>query len=251
MTIPILLLLAAVLVGVTVNLLWQLWKKRLAPPTPSARVGRSAEADCNVAVHEAGHGVTAWACTTVKTIDRIDIDGDGDDVAGTHERLSLALESHEATWCDVVIKLGGVAAEVMVYGKIRTWTARTDLVEARALAKQILQRNAAAPSWATPKGQAATLPLDLMYDPPLSEEEHRVLDHAYRMARTVVSAYRDGHGRLVGVLLYKRHMTNAEVLAVLGPRTFYVRNVVSSIIRGKGEPAAWFHLPTPEKAAAG
>lgn len=249
----ILLLLASVLAGMLIESAWRRRREAAAPadePAPGpARAGRSAETDCNVAVHEAGHGVTAWACTMVKTIDRIDIDvSDNEDTAGRHEHSDLRLTADAALWCDTVIKLGGLAAEVMMYGKMKTWTASSDLLQARGLVRQLAARGATEPPWITITG-SNMLPFGRMYDPPLSDEELRIIGHAYRMARMVVSTHRERHGRLVGALLYKRQMTSADVRAVLGHRPFYVLNIVSTIIRNKGEPCAWFYMPKPPESA--
>ena len=241
----VLLFLASVLAG----LLIESNRKRRRGPGP-ARPGRSAEVDCNVAVHEAGHGVAAWACTMAHTIDRISIDvADEEDAAGKCGVLVLPLTASAALWCNAVINLGGLAAEVMMYGKMKTWTARRDLLQARALVGQLIAREATEPPWSTIAGPY-TLPFGRMYDPPLSDEELRVIGHAYRMARTVVSTHRERHGRLVGALLYKRQMSNADVLSVLGHRPFYVFNIVSTIIRDKGEPDAWFYMPKPPRSAS-
>jgi ATP-dependent Zn protease len=253
LAVAILLLLASVLVGMLIE---STRKRRRDAATPArepgpTHAGRSVEMDCNVAVHEAGHGVTAWACTMVKTIDRIDIDVvDSEDTAGRHEHSDLRLTADAALWCDVVIKLSGLAAEVMMYGKMKTWTASSDLLQARGLVRQLVARGSLEPPWST-STESNILPFDRMYDPPLSDEELRIIGHAYRMARTVVSTHRERHGRLVGALLYKRQMTSADVQAVLGHRPFYVLNIVSTIIRNKGEPGAWFYMPKPPKSTSG
>jgi len=246
----LLVLLAAILAGMFWRVVDSWVKRRWAPAAPpDVPAGRSAYEDCRMAVHEAGHCVTAWASTTTKTIERVGIDMEIDGEEGRHERSVLILDSDEALWCNAVIKLGGLAAEMMMYGRTRTGGSSSDLLQARAFVRQLAERGATKPPWPAPS-VTSTIPFERMFDSKLSDEERRIFGEAYRMARTVISAHRDKHARLVGALLYQRRMNSAEVLSTLGRRPFYVVNLVSCIIHGEREPTAWFYLPKPRETGA-
>jgi ATP-dependent Zn protease len=239
-TIVVLIVLLALAAGAA----WERWGK--PPPAPPSdepdapsRPARSMDTDRNLAVHEAGHAVTAWACTMVQRIDRIDLDAD-EGRRGITVYDYFSHDSDDALWCSIVIGLGGVAAELMVDGKVRSGPAENDLLKARQTAAKLCARGVDTPPWGD-HGHVRSLPLEKMYTT-LSTGERQVLDHAYRMARALVWTYRPGHTRLVKILLAERKVSEIAVVKALGPRRFFIGNFISSMLRQK-PPKAWFYIP--------
>lgn len=203
--------------------------------------------DTHAAIHEAGHAVTSWACTMVAHVRRVSIDNDrfegiDPEWRAYTLRTDYRLTSSEAdrTWCELVIHLGGIAAVARVRGRVSTAPFRIDLQHARECARKILSLGSADPPWHRLGAFDKRLPFDAMFAD-LSEGERTVIERGYFKARAVLGQHQVRLSKLISALLTRRTLREVDIDAVLGPRTFVVRNLVVNLIRLR--PAkAWFYM---------
>lgn len=220
---------APVLFGVCVGL-FLLFAQRWAVRRASARndrkaaEGRSRVAvhdECLTAEHEAGHALAAWACFLVDRIVVASIDGSPH---VTH-RFWLPRFKGDQEWCDMVISLAGIAAELMVNSRARTGGSASDIVAARASATWIIEHKATVPWDAV---DVKSLPFAHLFDPPLSSEERACLETGFSKARQLLRDGADRHARMVSALLCHRRMTYEDILAVLGNRHWMRAKVIGA-----------------------
>lgn len=166
-----------------------------------------------VAVHEAGHAITAWLCTAVVNINHITISDHGGQTNVTMTKKSL-----DAFWCDLVITLAGFAAEVTIYRNGRSGPMANDLLIARELANILIQNGANTSPWK--KVSSGTLNFQKMFQQPLSENERQVIEAGYQHARYLLQQHLSSHHRLVVYLLRHRTVTEKEMETLFGKRTF-------------------------------
>ena len=181
------------------------------------RAWTAAQSDeCKMAVHECGHAVAAWCCTAVSAIGGITMEREtGGGVLYTFVfKMGSVADSH---WCDTVISLAGIAAEVHTYGRCRGGPARTDLSKAREAARELVKLGSPSPPWGKSK-HLNVLPFDKVWEDAPSAAEVAILSQAYRMARDIVKAHGHSFYRLVSVLLTRKTVTEKEAAVVLGRR---------------------------------
>jgi ATP-dependent Zn protease len=117
-----------------------------------------------------------------------------------------------------VIVLGGVAAEVFVFGRAKVASAATDLLRARDLAGQIARARVAAPWAPSAARDGAAMPFKDLYKPPLKKVELEIIDQGYRMARSILVRREESYQRLVARLTGYRTLDAGDLLAMLGDR---------------------------------
>lgn len=158
------------------------------------------------AVHEAGHALVALRCTLVEQVLFATID------LGEQPRVEYVLAGDPRyEWCDAVIALSGIAAEVMVFGSFRSRLSRSDLVAARMRAESIVS-SGVVPRCVVPDAGCGLDFSKVFADPP-SARVLAVMDDAYRTARSILRGHVAAHGQLVGRLLHFEQ-TEASALAV-------------------------------------
>ncbi len=108
---------ASIMVVACLLAFW-IWRVVSQPPdwAPDRRVWDSPGVppdtdDARAAVHEVGHVVCAWACTDVGNVESAVICPTG----GTTTFTMRDGDRQDLLWCRLIIKLGGVAGEAMVY----------------------------------------------------------------------------------------------------------------------------------------
>jgi ATP-dependent Zn protease len=228
--------LAATLLGWMIVRLW----RPVARRRPSVAAGE----DGRTAVHEAGHTVVSWTCSVVYEISEVSIDPRDDD----EEREAFTLykvfkvqdETPRGQWCRTVMNLGGLAAEMMVYGRIRTGGSWKDLAIARRRASWLVEVGETTPPWKLMAEGVGVPKFAEMFEEPISEEEVRVLNICWRMARAVLSAHREGHGTLAEALVKNRKVDGGGVALALGRRLY--DNPVIRIMR-RLVLDEWFYIP--------
>ena len=216
------------------------------PATPSAKPEprvQAAAVDQRLAVHEAGHAVLTWSCAIVCEFTMVSIDAREEHDADGFV-LYKVFAFYDATprgqWCRVVMNLGGIAAETMVYGKFRSGGRESDLLKARRRAAWLVECGETTPPWKITVDDVKAPPFAEMFEDPPSPEEVAVLAACWRMARSVLSAYRPGHGTLAEALVTKRHMDSDGVALVLG-RRLYSHPVLRVLRRLTMDE--WFYVP--------
>ena len=182
--------------------------RRPSAGLPKAVPDFAATEEVRTAVHEAGHAVVASRATMVNHI----CDSRVHDMGGEVEYSILCAKGQAET--SMVIKLGGIAAELMVYGTFRAKQCEKDLVGARALIEET------DPLRLDPWDGAPVTFLKKAYANPLTEKEEQVLLRAYCMARRMVEREQRVHGILVGHFLTAGTLTESHFKRFFGSRAF-------------------------------
>jgi ATP-dependent Zn protease len=180
------------------------------------------------AVHEAGHTVTAWCCTLVPEIGDVTIEAED---GGATRMWLYSQDSHESRWCDMVIYLAGMAAEIAAFGKVKTRGCGPDIERALSQAKKIAESGNVTPPWKSPS-RKKSLEFDKMIHS-LDPQHAKVLSEGYRMAYSILEAHGNRFYKVVSVLLTKKTASSTDIEAVLGPRAFVK-------IMGIPVAAGWF-----------
>lgn len=173
-----------------------------------------------VCVHEAGHALCAWACTKVRHIDYIKIHTMGNgSMQAWWPRQNIA-----GMWSDLVISMGGLAAETAYYGRAYTGNGKTDLKMCLDAAIQLEKWNADIPPWSTMTWRQYPAFSKLFSQ--LSDRQHSILQHAYAMSRHILETHQQRFRQLTDELVKQRRadstfqMEGKEIEALLGDRCF-------------------------------
>jgi hypothetical protein len=198
------------------------------PNEASTTTPRSTTTPSRCAVHEAGHTVADWYCTSVarvlevSTIDPelAEVDGDGGAALG-HTVCVRRSGDAAAKWCEVSCLLAGLAAELLVFKRARSrWGAWGDIASAREIARKLVDT---APPWPTTREHVPDLARCLARALP---GEVAVLTVAYAESRRVVGAR---HAQLLAVARAldnapavdgRRTLSEDDLEALLGSRCF-------------------------------
>jgi len=140
-------------------------------------------------------------------------------------------DSHESRWCDMVIYLAGMAAEIAAFGKVKTRGCGPDIERALSQAKKIAESGNVTPPWKSPS-RKKSLEFDKMIHS-LDPQHAKVLSEGYRMAYSILEAHGNRFYKVVSVLLTKKTASSTDIEAVLGPRAFVK-------IMGIPVAAGWF-----------
>lgn len=168
-----------------------------------------------IAVHESGHALCAWSCRLVKEIDKVHtvMESRG---GLTHFTL-YDFDTVPGQWCDLVITLAGMAAEIKVYGRTHSGRSHGDLTRCFEIADYLAQANELTPPWKkTPT--RTTLPFHKMFRQ-LSPTQRSIIDQAYDMAHLILHRYDDKFHHLIRVLLDKKNLGIPEVEDALGSKS--------------------------------
>jgi hypothetical protein len=228
---------------------WARWLRWMAPPAPAPepepdREIHPAEPEPSpqarhTAVHEAGHLIAAWYCTEVVTIHSVTIVPDPHHENGG-KTVCLFNQHARTPYCFAVIALGGAAAEIMTFGKMRSGGCKKDLLEIRDFLDGLEE------PWPwkihDQGGTGPTLPFKKIFTLPPTRHEHETLLQAYKLARKLLVHYAEQHDRITRALLKHATLNETQLETILGKRGFMWR--FWSLV----DPG--FILPTEEKEAA-
>jgi len=203
--------------------------KQLAPSAPSRGASKKRGAPAieapslhmiRTSSHEAGHALLALSTTAVARVTGIKVDDDG--LAGVmnyrKSHLVYLDQSPKALWCLLVIDLGGMVAEMMVCGSVKTNPCRNDLLSALAYAKQIVDISTLGRfPWSRPRRTKAP-DFRLMFEGGLSEAEHEVLVLAYGHAWDLLERRREQLDELAALVADKKGLSEHEVEQWFGNR---------------------------------
>lgn len=193
---------------------WQPLHKKLVDEQTPAWFNTSDE--CKIAVHEAGHAVTAWCCTIVGNVKEAGIWADGGAV-----KFSLRYyDSSDVRWCNLVLCMAGAAAEIAVFGKVKTIESRGDLLEARTMAEELVGKGDGTSPWRIKSLDSKSLPFAQIYVPPITSDEEIILRNAYATAKDLVRAHGDRFYRLVRALMVNKTMSEKDLEKILHKRAF-------------------------------
>jgi len=102
------------------------------------------------AVHEAGHAVCAWVSPHTTSINSITINGGGPYNGGQMLYTLTDNGSPTVAWHTLTVHLGGIAAELLEFGKVVSKPAKKDLTEAAEAARMIVGHGMPNPPWSEP-----------------------------------------------------------------------------------------------------
>jgi cell division protease FtsH len=171
-----------------------------------------------VARHEAGHALVAEFCETQDATQRLTITPRGR--AGglaVIARRDRALQSARHVHEQLMVLLGGRAAEAVIYGDVSSGAA-DDLQRANALARHAVMSlgfsERAGQLTATAAGQ--NMPLSDTTRQVVDEEVERMIAEAYRDAVALTERHRSELWALSGALLDHEDLDRDEIAALLG-----------------------------------
>ena len=226
----------ALIVLVTFMVLAHKWEPPAPKPLERQPADHSKVFANRAAVHEAGHTVTAWCCTLVHEVPEVTIE---DEEGGVTRTWLYNHDSHESRWCDMVIFLAGMAAEIAAFGKVKTRGCGPDIERALFQAKKIVDSGNLTPPWKSPS-RKKSLEFEKMIHA-LDLQQAKVLSEGYRMAYSILEAHGNKFYKVVSVLLAKKTASAADIESVLGPRAF-VKIMGVTVAAGWLKPS--FIIPT-------
>jgi len=189
-----------------------------------------ARIEYRAAVHEAGHAVAAWCGHPyVVRISKITIDdgsmGEGRVEYATTKGRNGKLEA-DRVWCDIVVSLGGIAAEMVEFNRMRSGPAKSDLEQARQSVAALVSAGAKNPPWDVAEVAAvADGPFDMakVYRS-VSEgsEEARILNLCYDRAKYLVVRNQSLLEKVTESLLQTGVLTGISLVRIFGLRKFHL-----------------------------
>jgi cell division protease FtsH len=157
-----------------------------------------------IAVHESGHAILSWILTE-KRLSTATIVRYGDSLGHVFpkETRQRAVRSLNEIWADLVVSIGGRAAEIVVYGEPLA-SVGGDYPHVMQRIEQLLNSG----MWGTPIG---------------TERENSVrirglFDAALEQAKELLSNHRGLHWSLVQALLTKDELDHEGIASLLGER---------------------------------
>jgi len=212
----------------------------IAGPEKKSRIMSQKERELT-AYHEAGHALIGHYLPTIDPIHKISIIPRG--MAGGYT-LALPLEDkHYQTRTEllenVVMYLGGRAAEVIALGEISTG-ARNDLERATRLVRKMITEygmsdNLGYMTFGHGHEEQVFLGRDISRDKNYSEEiaasiDHeirRIMDESFQRAKDIINEHRDQLDQIAKVLLEKETIESEEFIALIGEKPKREEEVLS------------------------
>lgn len=212
----------------------------IAGPEKKSRIMSQKERELT-AYHEAGHALVGHYLPTIDPIHKISIIPRG--MAGGYT-LALPLEDkHYQTRTEllenVVMYLGGRAAEVIALGEISTG-ARNDLERATRLVRKMITEygmsdNLGYMTFGHGHEEQVFLGRDISRDKNYSEEiaasiDHeirRIMDESFQRAKDIINEHRDQLDQIAKVLLEKETIESEEFIALIGEKPKREEEVLS------------------------
>lgn len=176
--------------------------------------------------HECGHVAVAWMLPAVLQIEGIAFHQDG----GARTRITFDRNHPDYRLDDLVCTLGGLAGEMLAYGRAHTdglgGSETNDLSLALGLAEAVLEETDPLRIEARWRNRLAATSLDVaamfMRRPP--EGVAAVLNLAYRRAKRLLIENRPGFERLRRLAASRRDLGQQEIESQFGPRPWGRRN---------------------------
>lgn len=188
--------------------------RRLPSVQPSKEKGEF----CTTTYHEVGHVVCAWHAPHVMQLYSVSIKSSKPDQAGFfHYAVRLPEKPTHLLWFDIVVKLGGVAAEAIHKNKFLSAGASGDLQKALNVARKIAQADISPPLF-WPKYET-TFDMAIVYKSiEKGSAEAKILNLCYARAKDLIRKDEHRFMQLASQLSLKGELNEAEILAVFGPR---------------------------------
>jgi cell division protease FtsH len=169
-----------------------------------------------VAYHEAGHALMARVVNPPKAVHKVTIVPSGQ-ALGYVMRLpeeDKYLESREELINELVVLLGGRAAEELIFGRVTTG-AESDLARVTQLARRMVFDWGMGTTITSLALKAENYALSEQTKQLRDEEQRQIADQAYEEARRLLREHSDALERLAQALLEREVLDAEELLAVL------------------------------------
>ena len=178
------------------------------------------------AIHESGHAVTGMLVNPSDPVRKISIIPRGAALGVTFQAPEADRYDYDEAFLrgQIVMALGGRAAEQVVYGNVTTG-AESDLEKVTRLARQMVGRwgmsEAIGPVAVLPRpGEGPLFPGVDAVSPHTQQlvdaEVRRIVDECYAAAVALLQAHRDRLDRLAGALLERETLDEPDIYAVVG-----------------------------------
>jgi len=164
------------------------------------------------AVHEAGHAILAWVCTGVSNFEKVSITTISQK-DGFNGCVKYYTNSRNSFYNELIIALGGMVAEILVYKKVRSAVCKSDLINAHKFSQEVS-------IWESKNGK--TPPFSKMFNFPIFPREEAILSSGYLKAKEVILAHETDFYRLISLFSsYPEREYNQETLEnYLGKRDY-------------------------------
>lgn len=172
------------------------------------------------AVHEAGHAVCAWSNPYTSSIDRVTIDAGA--LGEGFVLYSSAVSTPASIWYRLVVHLGGLAGESVEFdGRMRSGTARSDLLKAKEDALELVQLESLDPPWPEPAGlEEGDFDMAQMFrSVEAGSPVAVVLSVAFKRAKHVVERDRSRAQAVAAKLAADGVLERADIRAIFGRRS--------------------------------
>lgn len=174
-----------------------------------------------IATHEAGHLITAWFFTnTTKIKEVIASDKEGHVLFSYAAPLSSDKDQYlDFLWGRAVISLGGIAAEIIKNGKMRSGASKSDLEDCRSLISQICQlsnNKYIPPSFSF--SNEKKINFRKIFKSPLTDVEYELMLSAYHGAKYLINVNKLKHEELSLALEKNGSLPIAKIPLFLGDR---------------------------------
>ncbi|MFH1047388.1 MAG: hypothetical protein V1738_03735, partial [Patescibacteria group bacterium] len=168
------------------------------------------------AVHEAGHALVAYHSRHVDRIVSVKCNAE---IGQTINYIKYGLSGLSAQWEQITIELAGMAAEIIVFGKVSSSRSRDDLVSARQFAEKISVRSPATRHlcpWQD-EPNLGTISIEQMFftDRRPDTETIAIMKMAYRRAKALLICEADRFARLTIELAKAGQLQTTEISCLL------------------------------------
>lgn len=172
---------------------------------------------CMIA-HESGHAITTWYSRHVVRITEIKISR----YRGYVDHVHTGSQAPDALYDLVITALAGMAAEIIVIGKIgSSFESRGDLRRAKQFASTLLmESHRATVLKMLEKYSESDFKLDIaeMFKDDISSEIRIILNSAYIDSKKRILLHRAGFDRLQNKLFEQRILNTEDIAKLFGPR---------------------------------
>lgn len=167
-------------------------------------------------IHECGHATVAWLSPAVAFVERITFHDDG----GAKTDIGYCPDHLEFHSERMVISMAGMAAEIIVWRRVRAAGFQNDLANAWAAAEIVGRYSPSedlARRW-TSCFSDSSLDVTSMLVEKTPRRVGELMNLAFRRAKWLILENRAGFDRLCALAVGKRIVTREEIRSQFGPR---------------------------------
>lgn len=163
-----------------------------------------------VHVHESGHLITAWYCSAVWEVEKASIK----ESRVTYKIFDI--KDPDILWASTVIALGGIAAEIIVFNKMRSSGASQDLKHALARIQALLSMN---PKYKEKEKVLQTINFNKIFYGGLTKKENHLMKLAYTQSKQTILKHEKEFYKSISALIHFESLDTAQLTTLLTTRT--------------------------------